>query len=224
MSLPEWRVFADAQTLVASLADAVCEAAGEAIRVRGVFHLVLAGGRTPQALYRVLAERHAGDAHWHIWYGDERCLPVDDPARNSHMAESAWLADSAIPLQNRRPIPAELGAIQAAERYRAWLAGVPDFDLSLLGMGEDGHTASLFPGQIWEGEDVIAVHDAPKPPPERVSLSASRLSHSRRVWFIVTGEEKREAVARWKKAEPLPVSRVRGEAETVVWLDQAAAG
>lgn len=223
MSLPEWRIFPDAQALVASLADAVCAVADEAIRARDTFHLVLAGGRTPQALYRELAQRHAGDAHWHIWYGDERCLPVEDPARNSHMAEAAWLTDSAIPSQHRRAIPAEEGAIAAAAQYRAWLAAVPDFDLSLLGMGDDGHTASLFPGQAWEGEDVIAVHNAPKPPPERVSLSASRLSHSRRVWFIVTGEEKREAVARWKKAEPLPVSRVRGEAETVVWLDQAAA-
>jgi len=224
VSLPEWRVFADAQALVTQLADALCEVAEDAIHARGTFHLVLAGGRTPQALYRELAQRHAGDAHWHIWYGDERCLPVDDPARNSYMAEAAWLAGSAIPPQHRRAIPAEQGAIAAAAQYRDWLAGVAVFDLSLLGMGEDGHTASLFPGQAWEEAEVIAVHNAPKPPPERVSLSASRLSHSRRVWFIVTGEEKREAVARWKKAEPLPVSRVRGEAETVVWLDQAAAG
>ena len=222
--MPEWRVFPDAQALVASLADAVCAVADEAIRARNTFHLVLAGGRTPQALYRELAQRHAGDAHWHIWYGDERCLPAEDPERNSRMAETAWLTDSAIPSQHRRAIPAEQGAIAAVAQYRAWLAAVPDFDLSLLGMGDDGHTASLFPGQAWEEAEVIAVHNAPKPPPERVSLSASRLSHSRRVWFIVTGEEKREAVARWKKAEPLPVSRVRGEAETVVWLDQAAAG
>ena len=220
--MPEWRVFADAQALVGSLADAVCEVADEAIRARGVFHLVLAGGRTPQALYRELAERHAGDAHWHIWYGDERCLPIDDPARNSYMIETAWLAASAIPSQNRRPIPAERGVIVAAAQYTAWLAPVPDFDLSLQGMGEDGHTASLFPGQAWKGEDVIAVYDAPKPPPERVSLSASRLSQSRRVWFLVTGTDKRDAIGRWKNGERLPVTSVSGAIETVVWLDVAA--
>ena len=224
MSLPEWRVFADAQTLVTQLADALCEVGAEAIRARGVFHLVLAGGRTPQALYRELAKRHAGDAHWHIWYGDERCLPPDDPARNSQMAEMAWLADSAIPPSQRHTIPAELGAITAAAQYRDWLAGVATFDLSLLGMGEDGHTASLFPGQRGEGDDVIAVHNAPKPPADRVSLIAPRLSRSQRVWFIVTGADKREAVARWKRNEPLPVTRVRGLAETVVWSDQAAMG
>lgn len=223
MSLPEWRVFADAQALVSQLANALCEVADEAIRARGVFHLVLAGGRTPQALYRELAKRQAGDAHWHIWYGDERCLPVDDSVRNSRMAETAWLANSAIPPQQRRAIPAERGAIPAAQIYREWLAAIAAFDLALLGIGEDGHTASLFPGKIWEDADVIAVYDAPKPPPERVSLSASRLSRSRRVWFVVTGAEKREAVLRWKKAEALPVTQVQGIEETVAWLDQAAA-
>lgn len=223
MSLPEWRVFPDAQVLVACLADAVCAVADEAIRARDAFHLVLAGGHTPQALYRTLAERGAGNSRWHIWYGDERCLPAEDPARNSRMAETAWLAGSAIPLQQRRAIPAELGAIPAVARYSEWLTG-SDFDLTLLGMGEDGHTASLFPGQAWEDGDVIAVRDAPKPPPERVSLSARRLSRSRHVWFIVTGQAKRDAVMRWKKAEPLPVTQVRGAIETVAWLDQAAAG
>lgn len=223
MSLPEWRVFADAQTLVLQLANALCEVADEAIRARGVFHLVLAGGRTPQALYRELAKRQAGDAHWHIWYGDERCLPADDPARNSRMAETAWLANSAIPPQQRRAIPAERGAITAAQQYREWLADIVAFDLVLLGVGEDGHTASLFPEKVLQDGDVLAVRDAPKPPPERVSLSASRLSRSRRVWFVVTGAEKREAVLRWKKAEALPVTQVQGIEETVAWLDQAAA-
>ena len=222
VSLPEWRAFADVQTLVTQLADALCLAADEAIMARGEFHLVLAGGRTPQALYRELARRGAGNPQWHIWYGDERCLPVDDPARNSHMAETAWLASAVIPLSQRRPIPAELGAVAAARQYQARLVHASDFDLSLLGMGDDGHTASLFPGKAWDTADVIAVHDAPKPPPERVSLSASRLSRSRRVWFIVTGTEKRGAVARWKSGEHLPVTSVTGNMETMVWLDQAA--
>ena len=223
MSLPEWRVFDDAQTLITQLANALCEVAAEAIRARSAFHLVLAGGHTPQVLYRELAKRHAGDAQWHIWYGDERCLPVNDPARNSRMAETAWLANSAIPPQQRRAIPAERGAITAAQQYREWLADIVAFDLVLLGVGEDGHTASLFPEKVLQDGDVLAVRDAPKPPPERVSLSASRLSRSRRVWFVVTGAEKREAVLRWKKAEALPVTQVQGIEETVAWLDQAAA-
>jgi 6-phosphogluconolactonase len=223
---PEWRVFADADALVERLADALCAEAEAAIAARGVFHLVLAGGTTPLVLYRRLADRHAGDARWQVWYGDERCLSLDHPERNSAMLEAAWLATSSIPLENRRPIPAERGAREAAAVYDEWLEGVGDYDVVLLGMGEDGHTASLFPDHNWGGAlgspDVLAVLDAPKPPPERVSLSAARLSRSRRVWFVITGSGKRDALRRWKNGETLPVSAVRGQLETVAWLDTAA--
>lgn len=223
---PEWRVSADADALVSALANALCAEAEAAIAERGVFHLVLAGGSTPRELYRALADRHAGDECWQVWYGDERCLPADHSERNSVMAEAAWLAASSIPPENRRPIPAELGAVEAAARYACWLKDVVDFDAVLLGMGEDGHTASLFPDHNWGGApgspDVLAVLDAPKPPSERVSLSAARLSRSRRVWFVITGLGKREALTCWKNGETLPVSAVRGKLETMAWLDAAA--
>ena len=226
MTLPEWRVFADADALVIALAEAVCAEAEAAIAARGVFHLVLAGGTTPLALYRALAGRHAGDARWHVWYGDERCLPANHPERNSRMIETAWLSDSRIPSENRRPIPVERGAAQAAALYADWLKGLADFDVVLLGMGEDGHTASLFPGHDWgaapNSADVLAVHTAPKLPTERVSLSAARLNRSRRVWFVVTGAGKRDALSRWKSGAALPVSAVQGKQQTVTWLDQAA--
>ena len=226
MTLPEWRVFADAEALVARLADALAAEAEVAIAARGVFHLVLAGGTTPLALYRALADRRAGDTRWHVWYGDERCRPAEHPERNSVLAEAAWLSASRIPPENRRPIPAERGAQVAATLYGDWLREVPDFDVVLLGMGEDGHTASLFPGHVWgtaaDSPDVLAVHDAPKPPSERVSLSAARLGRSRCVWFVIAGAGKREALVKWKSGAVLPVSVMRGEQETVVWLDAAA--
>lgn len=224
--LPEWRVFAGADALVAALANALCAEAEAALAARGVFHLVLAGGSTPRELYRALAGRRAGDARWQVWYGDERCLPADHPERNSVVAETAWLAASRIPPGNRRPIPAELGAIEAAARYAGWLKAVADFDVVLLGMGEDGHTASLFPGHDWgaapNSPDALAVYAAPKPPPERVSLSAARLGRSAKVWFVVTGSGKREALLRWKSGKALPASAVRGRQQTVAWLDAAA--
>ena len=226
MTLPQWRVFANAEALVKALADALCAEAESAIAARGVFQLVLAGGSTPLALYRALARRNAGDAHWQVWYGDERCLPVSHPERNSVMAETAWLAASRIPLECRRPIPAEHGAREAAAVYAERLKGVGEFDVALLGMGEDGHTASLFPGHDWGASpgspDVLAVFDAPKPPPERVSLSAARLGRSRRVWLVITGAGKHEALQRWRHGEALPVSVLQGETETVAWLDAAA--
>jgi 6-phosphogluconolactonase len=223
---PQLRPFGDVGILIDALAEALLVEADAAIAARGVFHLVLAGGSTPVTLYAVLAERNTGDARWQLWYGDERCLPADDPERNSVMAETAWLAASRIPPAHRRPIPAERGAADAARRYADWLAGAPDFDVVLLGMGEDGHTASLFPGHDCgveaDSSDVLAVFNSPKPPPERVSLSAARLSRSRCVWFIVAGQNKRDAMQRWAACEPLPVAAVQGREETVVWLDAAA--
>lgn len=226
MNTLEWRICTDDDELVPRLADALLAAAAEAIAVRGVFRLVVAGGTTPLALYRALAARNAGDASWQIWYGDERCLPADDPGRNSVMIEAAWLGRSRIPPGNRRPIPAERGAAEAAAVYAGRLADVPDFDVALLGMGEDGHTASLFPGGEWGtaagSPDVLAVTHAPKPPPERVSLSAARLSRSARVWFVITGGSKRHALRRWASGEALPVAAVHGTQETVAWVDAAA--
>jgi 6-phosphogluconolactonase len=222
--VPDWRVFADADALVDELSAALRTEAAAAIAARGAFHLVLAGGTTPLALYRALNRQQVGDARWHVWYGDERCLPVDHPERNSVAIEAAWLSASGIPPENRRPIPAERDSHDAASVYAGWLADVADFDVVLLGMGEDGHTASLFPGHDWDGADVLAVHAAPKPPPERVSLSAARLNRSQCVWFVITGAGKREALSRWKKGDPLPVSAIHGKQQTAAWLDQAAAG
>lgn len=226
MSLPDWRVSVDVDELVPVLADALCLEAEAAIAARGAFHLVLAGGSTPLALYRALAAKQAGDARWHVWYGDERCLPVDDRERNHVMAEAAWLGASRIPAHNRAPIPAEQGADAAARAYAERLKPVGEFDLVLLGMGEDGHTASLFPGHAW-GEapgspDVLAVHDAPKPPPDRVSLSAARLRRSASVWFVITGSGKRHALRSWATGEALPVGSIQGRVETVAWVDALA--
>jgi 6-phosphogluconolactonase len=224
--MPEWRVFPEPDDLVTALADALCAEAAAAIRARGVFHLVLAGGSTPLALYQALAVRNVGDAHWHVWYGDERCLSAEHPERNSVMIETAWLSASCIPPENRRPIPAEQGSNEAAALYASWLADVPDFDVVLLGMGEDGHTASLFPDHDWGAApgsaEVLAVQGAPKPPPERVSLSAARLNRSQRVWFVITGSGKRHALRRWACHEALPVTVVHGRQQTVAWVDALA--
>jgi 6-phosphogluconolactonase len=227
MSAPEWRVFPDMDALVAALADALLHEAEHALATRGAFDLVLAGGNTPRALYRALAESAAGNPHWQIWYGDERCLPAADRGRNNVMAETAWLAGSGIPADNWHTIPAELGADAATSAYADLLKGVGEFDLVLLGVGEDGHTSSLFPGADWgaaaDSPDVLPIYGAPKPPPQRVSLSAARLSRSGKVWFLATGASKRAAVQQWRSGQPLPVSAITGRLETVAWLDADAA-
>lgn len=205
---------------------AIAAAAAEAIRARGVFHVVLAGGSTPRAVYQSLRDLPTRWDAWHVYFGDERVLPADDPERNSTMAAAAWLDHVPIPAAQIHVIPAERGLNDAVAAYRALLAGVGTFDLVLLGLGEDGHTASLFPGHAWgagaDAPDVLAVEDAPKPPPRRVSLSAQRLSRARQVLFLVTGPAKREAVARWKRGENIPAAAIHCDNGVDVLLDRAA--
>ena len=208
----QWHAFADTATLQHTVLERLQQHAQEAILQRGRFDLVLAGGTTPQAIYRECRHITTDWSCWHLYFGDERCLPPDHPERNSRMALDAWLAHVPIPANQIHAIPAELGATAAAQAYGDTLPTVGDFDFVLLGLGEDGHTASLFPGHSWgdtEGSpDVLAVFDAPKPPPERVSLSARRLSRARKVAFVVTGQGKRDAVAAWRAGQQIPAHSI----------------
>ena len=208
-----WHDVANATALRDSASRRILDAAADAIQRRGRFTIVLAGGNTPQGVYRMLRDADTDWSCWQVYFGDERCVPVDDPERNSHMAAEAWLDHVAIPKNQVHAIPAELGAQAAAHAYANTLHDVGDFDLVLLGLGEDGHTASLFPDHDWgdsaNAADALAVADAPKPPPRRVSLSARRLSRARAVLFIVTGEAKRDAVTRWRAGADIPARAIR---------------
>jgi len=197
-----------------------------AIKERGRFLLVLAGGSSPCGVYQRLREAAADWTNWHIFFGDERCLPADDPERNSKMAFDAWLSHVPIPPGQIHVMPAELGAEAAAAAYNAVLSGIGEFDLVLLGLGEDGHTASLFPGHALDRQPMLAampVFHAPKPPSERVSLSAARLSQTRQVIFLVAGEGKRHAVQQWRSGVFLPAQAITPKSVVDVYLDAAAA-
>lgn len=207
-----WHLCQRNAELIERAAAAIQRMAEHAIVARGEFSIVLAGGTTPKALYERLVTMPTDWGRWVVYFGDERCLPVADPERNSVMARIAWLDH--VPLRGERvfAIPAELGPEQGAQAYAEILAHVGSFDLVLLGLGEDGHTASLFPGHDW-GESLdepmaLPVRDAPKPPPERVSVSASRLSHAREVMVFVSGAGKADAVAAWRSGARLPVASI----------------
>jgi 6-phosphogluconolactonase len=219
-----WHCLPDVDAVARHATDLILHSATAAINMRGSFRLVLAGGRTPAAIYRLLATRQAGWANWQLYFGDERCLPVTHEDRNSRMAGMAWLDHGAVPADNIHPIPAELGAESAAVRYGAVIQKARPFDLVLLGMGEDGHTASLFPGQHHpDTETVHAIHNAPKPPSDRVSLSRTSLSDSRDVIVLITGAGKRAAVRRWQAGEALPIAGITALHRVTVLLDEAAA-
>jgi 6-phosphogluconolactonase len=208
-------VFADAAGVAAAAAEGVASALAG-----GAETLVLAGGTTPRRSYELLAGMEVRWGRVTVLFGDERCVPPDDPESNYRMAKEALLGRVA-PFSVHR-MPAELGAEVAAAAYDRLLAGLGLLDLVLLGVGPDGHTASLFPGrpelaaQGW----AVAVHDAPKPPPDRVSLTLGTLQSAHRVLILATGADKADAVERSKRGE-VPAGMIP-QAEWL--LDRAAAG
>lgn len=219
-----WHLQPDQATLCRAVADVIVAAANQCIEARGGFSIVLAGGTTPVAVYRLLVDAQTDWRRWHVYFGDERCVPVADSGRNDGMAHRAWLDKVAIPAGQIHPIPAQLGAEAAAESYRGLLAEVGLFDVVLLGLGEDGHTASLFPGHdVGQAPEttVLPVHDAPKPPPDRVSLGAIRLGRSREVLFLVSGEGKREALSRLKHGDAIPAAAITPAAGVDIYTDIA---
>lgn len=204
-----WHVFNDFEALADEAVTRLNHCASEAIAERGTFSIVLAGGTTPQAIYRELSELATDWRSWFVYFGDERCLPIGDKERNDTMARRCWLDHVPIPCQQIFTIPAELGADAGAVTYANILAHVPAFDLVLLGLGEDGHTASLFPELPQSNNPAFAVHNAPKLPRNRISMNATRLSNSRDVWFLASGEGKRAALKQLHDGEPIPAAMIK---------------
>ncbi len=213
MNLPHARsvtVYADLDTLSEAVAQRIAAAARAAITARGVFRVALAGGDTPRRCYAYLRQLPVEWDRVHIYFGDERCLPSGDNQRNDSMAQDALLRHVFIPAINVHAMHAERGARLAAEDYTKVLE--QPLDMVLLGMGEDGHTASLFPGNPAETSmaSVVPVFDAPKPPTERVSLGMNTLNAARETLFLVAGMSKREVLQRIAQGAVLPASRVIG--------------
>ena len=218
-----WHTLDTAEHVADAVFHEILAAAAQAILARGAFKLVLAGGGTPEKVYRLLAEADADWSKWHVYYGDERCLPIDHADRNSVMATQAFLGRVAIPVEQVFTIPAELGPEAGALSYRKTIAAALPFDMVLLGMGEDGHTASLFPGHVHDPEELAhAVYNSPKPPPERVSMSAKALGSTLRLIFLVTGKSKQDAVKHWRQGQDLPVATIVTENVIDVYLDGEA--
>jgi 6-phosphogluconolactonase len=220
-----WITVADALSLNQEACRRIVAAADRAIRREGRFLIVLAGGNSPLGAYRLLRAEDADWSRWQVYFGDERCLPTDDPGRNSRMAAESWLGQVPIPGENVHAIAAELGASEAAHAYADLLRGVGDFDLVLLGLGEDGHTASLFPGHDLgmraDSPAALAIFDAPKPPPQRVSLSAARLSRAGEVLFLVQGAAKQDAVAKWRAGVDIPARAIHARNGVDVLVDSS---
>ncbi len=210
--ISRWHDFETQDAINHATLNRILAAADEAIATRGHFSIVLAGGATPKSVYALLKEANADWVHWHIYHNDDRCLPKDNAERNSLMARTTWLNHVSIPANQIHDIPAELGNIDGAKAYAKTLHGLLAFDLVLLGLGEDGHTASLFPNQAVDNSaDAVPVFDAPKPPSDRITMSQQRLSNTREVIFLVTGAGKQEAVNNWRQGVAIPATLITPE-------------
>ena len=205
-------VHQDIRDLASAVAQRIAKLAVLAIKDRGEFSIALAGGETPRLCYEQLRDQAINWKRVHIYFGDERCRPCGDKQRNDVMAYETLLKFIPIPSENIHSISAEKGARIAATEYAAQLKPILPLDLVLLGMGEDGHTASLFPGNpaTLQELSVVPVFDAPKVPSERVSLGMESLNTTRNKIFLVAGAGKRESLKMIASGADLPAAQVRG--------------
>ncbi|HEY6477427.1 MAG TPA: 6-phosphogluconolactonase [Polyangia bacterium] len=227
--IPNIVVAASLPALVAKAAEHVRAAAGAAIAARGRFRIALAGGSTPRALYPTLAQ----GIDWgraNVFFGDERAVPPGDPQSNYRMARETLLDPAQVPPANVVRWRGEDPDLDAAARdYEAALttgASAPWLDLALLGLGADGHTASLFPGtSALAEEDRLAVAvDVAEMGTRRLTLTYPALCGARDVCFLVTGREKASALSAVVEAGHLPAARiVRRAGPVTIFCDEAAA-
>lgn len=245
MSAPSVVIHRNAEALAEAVAGRLITRLVDAQSSGRTASLVLTGGSVADRIHRAVASSTARDAvDWSgvdVWWGDERFVPADDPDRNDHQAREALL--DALPLDRRRvhpmPTPEQSGGDPdlAAERYAAELAaaagpgdhgGVPTFDVLMLGVGPDGHVASLFPERpaLYDERAVVGVRGSPKPPPIRISMTLPTLRRARDVWFVVSGADKARAVhlaLAGAGVVQVPAAGPRGTQTTLWMLDRDAA-
>ena len=229
-------VHPDEESLAAEVAKRLLERLAAAQAEGRVPSIALTGGGVAAKLHREVARRSPAGVDWSrvdVWWGDERFVSADDPERNAGQARADLLDHVGVEPARVHEMPAagamtlDEAAVAYGQKVRA--AGSGLFDVTMLGMGPDGHVASLFPRHPALDVDdrvAVAVRDAPKPPPERISLTYGALNRSRCVWFLVTTEQKAEAVSSalgGADEHDTPAAGVRGRDETVWFLDAAAA-
>lgn len=227
---------ADAEGASARAAVEIARALDGARRERGAAHIALSGGETPRRAYELLGQELDSVAGIQVWFADERCVGPEDEQSNYRLVADTLLAPAGIDAAQVHRMEGELGPAEGAARYARALreqapreagAAVPALDLIVLGIGPDGHVASLFPGaaalSASEQELCIGVTDSPKPPPQRITLSLGVLRAARRCLLLATGASKADAVSAMlaEPSEHVPASLLRRERLTVI-VDDAA--
>lgn len=231
------RVLPDAAALADAAARHVVESAQAAIQARGAFSIALSGGSTPRELHRRLAGPLANEVDWsklHVFFGDERCVPPDDPDSNYRMARETLLSQVPISPDHVHRMKGELPPEEAASQYEQELRGFfgnepPRLDLILLGMGDNGHTASLFPGlrAVHEQQRWVMAENVPEVGMWRITLTPYVINLGREVLFLVAGAGKASMLRKVLEGPFAPDERpaqiVRPSPGEVMWLVDAAA-
>ena len=225
----------DAESVAARATAHVRRVIEQARAERGVAHLALSGGGTPERTYRLLGEEPEALRATELWFADERCVAPDDPESNYRLADETLIGPAGIPSRLVHRMRGELGPAAGAQSYESELRerlggdrGEPvTLDLVLLGIGPDGHVASLFPGSATLAEEhslCVGVEDSPKPPPERITLTLPVLRAARGCLLLAVGASKSDALAAMlaQPSESVPASLLRRERLTVITDDAAA--
>lgn len=234
-------VLRDAAELAAAAAKMIMQAATEAITQRGRFVIALSGGSTPAAAYQIIHDHYYNQTDWAKWYiflGDERAVPMTDPQSNMGMAKRTLLHGLPIPEAQIFAVQTQLSVVAAAAAYdqqirKLFGTAEPRMDLILLGLGDDGHTASLFPGLPARHEKIKLVTFSPPgtlpPPLDRITFTFPLINLARQVIFLMAGEKKKNVVARLLAADVdpdvIPAANVRPmDGKLIYMMDQASAG
>ena len=231
------RSFPSLALLSSAAAEEIARLAAESIVSRGSFTLALSGGSTPKTLYELIAQEYRDKIDWqhvHFFWGDERFISHDDLASNYRMAKETLIDVIPIPSNNIHPVPilaapSDSSDIYAKELQSFFKGPIPTFDLILLGLGGDGHTASIFPATPIKrtSEGVAIVTESPAAPHVRISLTMNVLNNARAVFFLVSGQEKKEILkaVRAEEGNPdskYPAARVHPNGKLVWFADEAA--
>ncbi|MBZ5495024.1 MAG: 6-phosphogluconolactonase [Acidobacteriia bacterium] len=234
MSELELKIYPDPKSLFRAAAEAVTQVLQAGLREHPKLTFVLAGGTTPRGVYELLGTSCAFQ-NWsavEFFWGDERCVPPDNEASNFRMARESLLSRLSLPDRNIHRIPAELENSEDAARLyeeeilKSFAApGLPSFDLVLLGMGDDGHTASLFPGTRWDESRLVIANHSPHPPFRRISMTPRLLNAARRVIFLAAGQAKAHALKRVLEdpACDYPARRIKPAEGALTWMVDSAA-
>ena len=209
-----WLIFDDEMSLSKTLAQEILNIAKKSIFEKDCFSIVLTGGQSVLNLYKILSKSDSNWEKWHIYIGDERCVPMRHKDRNDQVINEIWLDNSTISKNNIHFIQAELGLIEAQKEYEKVLKKIDKFDVVLLSVGEDGHVASLFPNHSYPDNKMVVIEgNSPKSPKQRLSMSYKQLNKSNYIFKLLIGKSKQQVVHLLQKTTNLPITKVTGECE-----------